>query len=672
MKKVEIKRKATLQARLIRAIVTLAVAISLVLGGAAVILCQNSTNATLEASLDASATIAAEAVQNKLDVIEALVTESGIDPVIADPEVDSLVKAAALYERATYLGYVNGFFVETSGKVQISGDNLSGKEYFTKALAGETFLTSPTYDSSSGQLVFLAGTPVWKDGVKGSQVVGVVVFTVPQSTINDAITSMKLSKNSYTYVIDKNGNTIADPDIQIIIGGENIEQLAQSNKKLQSLAALHVKARSGENGIGEYTYNGLKKYLSYAPVGDSDGWSVCINAVQSDFTAGVREAFLIAVITTVIAIGLGILMSVITAKKIALPVVMFLRRFISFAEGDVTTPLPETDMGSHEMQKLYGSVSNMISTTSAIITDIDYMLNSMGSGNFDVSSRVPEKYIGDYASILSAENNIKSQLTRTLSEILEISEQVSAGSEQVSNGAQSLAQGATEQASSVEELSATVGEVARQIQSSAEGAERANALTVESAEIMRGSVQAMDQASAAMDEISATSRDISKVIKAIDDIAFQTNILALNAAVEAARAGAAGKGFAVVADEVRNLSQKSAEAAKNTTTLIESSIMAVEKGGKLVGQASEDFAQVAEKSSAVNAIVGELAEQFQQQAVAAGQISLGIEQVASVVQMNSATSEESAAASEQLSSQANVLRSLVSQFKLGDEGEDCQ
>lgn len=168
---------------------------------------------------------------------------------------------------------------------------------------------------------------------------------------------------------------------------------------------------------------------------------------------------------------------------------------------------------------------------------------------------------------------------------------------------------------------------------------------------MEGSVEAMNQVSSAMEEISETSRNISKVIKAIDDIAFQTNILALNAAVEAARAGNAGKGFAVVADEVRNLSQKSAEAARTLPRLSESSIVAVEKGGKLVGKANEDFIQVAEKSGAVNTIVGRLAVQFQQQALAANQISLGIEQVASVVQMNSATSEESAAASEELSKQ---------------------
>ncbi len=282
----------------------------------------------------------------------------------------------------------------------------------------------------------------------------------------------------------------------------------------------------------------------------------------------------------------------------------------------------------------------------------------------DLNVDIKENSKDEIGMLALAFKKMSDNLNDVISSISSAAEQVSSGSRQVSDSSVALSQGATEQASSIEELTSSLEEISAQTRLNAENASQASSLAENVKTIALKGNKHMKEMLNAMDEINDSSSSISKIIKVIDEIAFQTNILALNAAVEAARAGQQGKGFAVVAEEVRNLAARSANAAKETTDMIEGSIRKVEGGTKIANETAEALGLIVEGVAKAADLVGSIAEASNEQAAGIEQINQGIMQVSQVIQANSATSEESAAASEELSSQAEVLSEQVERFTL--------
>lgn len=296
------------------------------------------------------------------------------------------------------------------------------------------------------------------------------------------------------------------------------------------------------------------------------------------------------------------------------------------------------------------------------INRIVEVAGSIAAGNLDVELDIRSR---DEVGILAeAFRNMTDNINDVLTNINASAEQVASGSEQVSATSMALSQGATEQASSIEELTASLEEISSQTNQNASHAGEANQLALTAKEDAESGNGQMRDMLKAMEVINDSSVNISKIIKVIDEIAFQTNILALNAAVEAARAGQHGKGFAVVAEEVRNLAARSANAAKETTDLIEGSIRKVEGGTRIAHDTAEALNKIVGGITKVAGLVNHIAEASHDQASAIGQVAEGLNQVSQVTQTNSAASEESAAASQELSGQAEALKEQVERFTL--------
>ena len=319
-----------------------------------------------------------------------------------------------------------------------------------------------------------------------------------------------------------------------------------------------------------------------------------------------------------------------------------------------------------KFQKIVKGFNDTLDAVMAPLNEASLVLVKLA--HKDLSERIKGDYKGYYDEVKRTINAVADKLDKALQQVAIGADQVALASAQVSVGGQSLSQGASEQASSLEEISSSLQEMSSMIKQNTLNAREAKGVAEEARGSADKGVDSMDRMSSAINKIKSSSDATAKIVKTIDEIAFQTNLLALNAAVEAARAGDAGKGFAVVAEEVRNLAMRSAEAAKNTSNLIEDAVKNSENGVAINSEVLKNFQEIVEKTNKVSQVVQEIAAASEQQDQGISQLNKAVEQLNLVTQQNAANAEESASAAEEMSSQSEEMRSMIASFKLTGAG----
>ncbi len=557
-----------------------------------------------------------------------------------------LVEAAEIYELYTIALYgLDGRLIQG---ISDAPDNLDSE--FFSLLQETDNLTTYSSTIFGRKLGITMGMPVKENGETIFYVVGVYKYDV----LNDVINSINLGKHSVACMINREGTVVAHSNQSVVLEKNTLVQFSDGYEE----ALAHV--NTGETGAVEFPVDGENMLVAFSPVRGTQ-WFLVIQIPKSDYNHFINTAMLVAILLTLLVLIISILLVLRLAGSISRPVKSVTDRMVALADGDLHTEVMRVT-SKDELELMTHTLNTTVESVNHYILDIQQVLTQVANGNLCVDSHVD--YKGDFSLIQASLGTIIQSINGTIMDFRAAASHLAGMSEELNKQSGHLHQASIKQNQSTDELVHEVFNVKERLSGVTESSSQTRMKTEEIAQCIEEANVRMASLSDAMDNINRNAQKITQIAKAIEDIAFQTNILALNASVEAARAGSAGKGFAVVADEVKQLASKSAEAAKSATDMVTNTKAIIRTGVELTADTAGSLQAISDVSNQISAISDQLVTAVKSQESALAIMEERIETISAIADDNLKNAGGMEQSSSLLAKEAEVLQSQVRKFVL--------
>ena len=593
--------------------------------------------------------LAGDSRMNMVD-IGGNAAESGHDgKTAADGWEAVLTEAAEIYEFYTIALY------DLSGRLVqgIDGAPESLDDGFFTMLRETDNLT--TYNSTIFQdkLGITMGMPVKENGETAFYLVGVYKYDM----LNDVLSSINIGKNGMAYMVNREGIITGHPDQSKVQAKSTLLQLGGGNEEaIKSVT-------TGETGSTEFDIDGQQMLVAFSPIHGTQ-WALVIQVPKSDYNNLINGAMIVAGICTLAVLFISILVILRMARSISKPVKNVTNRMLGLSDGDLHTEVAHIRSGD-ELEIMTRTLADTVGSVNRYISDIHQVLSGVADGNLQIEPQV--QYKGDFTLIRNSLVTILASMNKTISGFRAAADRLAQMAEELSGQSGQLHQASLEQNQATEVLVDEVTHVKEQLAGVIKSSDQTHTMTSKITRKVQEANTQMDALSNAMSNISSNAQEITSIAKAIDNIAFQTNILALNASVEAARAGSAGRGFAIVAEEVKELAGKSAQAAQNAMAIVTNTKAVIQEGVELNASTAESLQAIYGVSTEISEISDQLVAAVQGQENALISMEERIATISSIADRNLQSAVGTSQSSELLAKESEELQVQVKKFALKEE-----